>query len=110
MRRLLSRLAAASFCSQRETVRVIRREQTGPPLIPLHNIHPLGRAEFAGAARAVALGIIAPGAGHRRREGFLQPRLRRFHRCRRRLVTKVRAGPARWPSSFETRARARSSG
>jgi len=38
------------------------------PGIPLRNIHSLGRGEFAGAAQAVALGIIALGTGHRRRE------------------------------------------
>ena len=42
--------------------------------MPLQNIHPLGLGEFAGAAGAVALGVVALGAGHRRREPFFQPR------------------------------------
>jgi hypothetical protein len=74
---------------------------SGPPVIPSQNIHPLGRGEFAGAACAVALGIIAPGAGHRRREGFLQPRLGRFHGSRRRLVTEVCADRLRRGQSRE---------
>jgi hypothetical protein len=38
------------------------------PVIPSQNIHSFGRGEFACAAEAVALCIIAPGTGHRRRE------------------------------------------
>jgi hypothetical protein len=62
------------------------KNSEAPPLIPLKHIHPLRLGEFAGAAEAVALGVIAFGAGHRRREGFLQPRLGLRHVGLRRLV------------------------
>ena len=63
---------------RRETVRGSFEEYSErPPLIPLQNIHPLGLGEFAGAAEAVASGVVALGAGHRRSEPFFQPRLRR---------------------------------
>jgi hypothetical protein len=89
-RRLLTPLASGIVLPRDASLSGVHLKKIErPPSVPLQNIHPLGRGEFAGAGRLVALGIIALGAGHRRREGFLQPRLGRFHGSRRRLVTEV---------------------
>src|SRR5713101_2632595 len=85
-RRLLTPIVAGSFrLAAGNCPGFILKKIERPPVVPLQKIHSLGRGEFAGAARAVALGIIALGTGHRRREGFLQPLLGRFHGSRRRL-------------------------
>jgi hypothetical protein len=91
-RRLLTPLASGIVLPRDASLSGVHLKKIErPPSVPLQNIHPLGRGEFAGAGRPVALGVIALGAGHRRREGLLQPRLRRFHRSLRRLVTEVGA-------------------
>jgi hypothetical protein len=65
-RRLLTRIVAGRSAWRRETIRGFFEDRS--PVVPLQNIHSFGRGEFAGAAEAVALGIVALGAGHRRRE------------------------------------------
>ena len=59
------------------------------PVTPLKNIHSFGLGEFARATQAVALCIIALCTGHRRREGFFQPRLGLRHGRGRWLVLKL---------------------
>ena len=89
-RRLLSPMVAGSFCpAARDCPGFIQGISSGGQSFALQNIHSLGRGEGACATLAVALGIIALGTGHRRREPFLQLRLRLLHGSRRRLVTKV---------------------
>ena len=75
----------------RDCAGVIQRISSGRRSLALQNIHSFGRGECARATLAVALGIIALGTGHRRREPFLQLRLRLLHGSRRWLVTKVSA-------------------
>jgi hypothetical protein len=89
-RRLLTPIVAGSFwLAARDYPGFIQGISSGRRSLASQNIHSLGRGEGACATLAVALCIIALGTGHRRREPFLQLRLRLLHGSRRWLVTKV---------------------
>ena len=89
-RKLPTLIIAGSFrLAARDCPGFIQGISSGGQSFALQNIHSLGRGEGACATLAVALGIIALGTGHRRREPFLQLRLRLLHGSRRWLVTKV---------------------